>query len=113
MILHYVLQSCLTALPTPFGPLSIVGQIFCLSWRSIAAVPLVDAGANLLELGVPFSDPAADGPVPRVPRAAYDTRTTRPMRPGPWRVVQGDNGMEKTPGFIRNLCQRWSSKCDY
>jgi len=32
-------------------------------WTVAIMHSLVDAGANLLELGVPFSDPAADGPV--------------------------------------------------
>lgn len=32
-------------------------------WTVSIMHSLVDAGANLLELGVPFSDPAADGPV--------------------------------------------------
>jgi len=33
------------------------------SWSVAIMHALVDAGADLLELGVPFSDPAADGPV--------------------------------------------------
>jgi tryptophan synthase alpha chain len=32
-------------------------------WSAAIMHALVDAGADLLELGVPFSDPAADGPV--------------------------------------------------
>jgi len=32
-------------------------------WNAAIMHALVDAGADLLELGVPFSDPAADGPV--------------------------------------------------
>ena len=32
-------------------------------WTVAIMHALVDAGADLLELGVPFSDPAADGPV--------------------------------------------------
>ena len=32
-------------------------------WTVAIMHALADAGADLLELGVPFSDPAADGPV--------------------------------------------------
>jgi tryptophan synthase alpha chain len=36
------------------------------SWTAAIMHALVDAGADILELGVPFSDPAADGPVIQV-----------------------------------------------
>ncbi|MBI5876209.1 MAG: tryptophan synthase subunit alpha [Chloroflexi bacterium] len=49
-------------------PYIVVGQPDLPTTVEIAAA-LIDAGASMLELGVPFSDPLADGPV--IQRATY------------------------------------------
>jgi tryptophan synthase alpha chain len=53
--------------PTPEASLKIVSR-------------LVEAGADALELGIPFSDPVADGPtIQRATRRALDAGTTPPI----------------------------------
>jgi len=51
-------------------PYIVVGQPDVPATVEIAAA-LIDAGASMLELGIPFSDPLADGPV--IQRATYQS----------------------------------------
>ena len=43
------------------------------------ALAAIDAGADVIELGVPFSDPLADGPVIQRARERAVARGTRPQ----------------------------------